>query len=50
MKFYSCSERTALDRKKEISKASCKRSPTLYDLAIYEGYSPSEVFSYLSEN
>lgn len=49
MKFYSCSERTAVSRMKEISSAIDKKRVSIYDLAIYEGYPPIEIEAYLSE-
>lgn len=49
MKFYCCSERTAVSRMREICSAMKKKRVSVYDLATYEGYPPNEVESYLSE-
>jgi len=46
--YYSCAEATAKRRHKELRNYFNKRCPTIYDLAIYEGYPPTVVDEYLN--
>lgn len=46
-KYYSCGERTAASRKKELQCYFKKRRITVYDLAIYEGYPVHVLEEYL---
>lgn len=49
IKYYECSMTTAKIRLKAIRTRLNKHRITVYDLAIYEGYSPEVIKDYLNE-
>lgn len=50
IKYYGCGMTAAKRRLKELRTHYQKHRITIYDLALYEGYSPDVICDYLNSN